>query len=128
MQKKQGVISVKLIILGILIPLVGLGISIVIKKLFSNWKQYRVVDGLPPFLIAGIQLISLGKSGLSIIEVVILGILILALGLSGFLALRNHELLLPNFFKILWRLIFILSFGWYILLFVITGVTLLLNL
>ncbi|MFD1671130.1 DUF3397 domain-containing protein [Agrilactobacillus yilanensis] len=104
----------KLISLGILIPMIGLIISMGLKKIFKNLTHVKTVDFLPPFLIAGVQLISLGHGQLSMIEVMILVILLMAIGLAIFSAIRDHELLLPRFFKTLWRLIFILSLCWYV--------------
>lgn len=104
----------KLMIIGILLPIIGLVIGFSVRRLFKKARQLRLIDYLPPFFVTGIQLISLGHGQLSIIEILFLIVLIIAILLALYLAIQKHELLLPKFFKILWRLIFILSFCWYI--------------
>lgn len=108
----------KLVTIGVILPIVGLILGRFGRFVFSktHYKHVRTVDFLPPFLIAGCQCLRLGVHEGSVLELVIFTMVLMAVFLALFMALHNHELLLPRFLRIWWRLTFILSLVWFLLI------------
>ncbi|MCD2255319.1 DUF3397 family protein [Agrilactobacillus fermenti] len=106
----------KLTLWGILLPFIGIFIGFISKQVihFKRLRQLKLIDYLPPFFLIGSQLISEGQQQLSILEFIVLALLVLAVSLALFLAIRDRELILPRYFRIFWRLTFLISIIWYL--------------
>lgn len=107
-----------ILILWYIFPVIVFFASDYIVNLFKLKQRFNIKtpDITVPFLIVGMHEISKSFSTFSILPYFLLTILLLGIGVVVFQAYRYREIMYGRFFKMFWRLTFLLSILVYFIL------------
>ena len=100
-----------ILILWYIFPVIVFFASDYIVNLFKLKQRFniKIPDITVPFLIVGMHEISKSFSTFSILPYFLLTILLLGIGVVVFQAYRYREIMYGRFFKMFWRMTFLLS-------------------
>lgn len=87
-------------------------------KLFALDRRFKIKapDLSVPFLWGGIHALSTNMSDVSILPFFIITVLLLGICIAVFQAYYYEEILYPRYFKMTWRLVFLLTAALYFLM------------
>lgn len=110
------------ILLWYIFPLIVFLASDYIVTTFKLKQRFnlRTPDITVPFLIVGMHEISKSISTFSILPYFLLTILLLGISVVAFQAYRYREIMYGRFFKMFWRLTFLLSVLMYLILILVS--------
>jgi len=111
-----------ILILWYIFPVIVFFASDYIVNLFKLKQRFNIKtpDITVPFLIVGMHEISKSFSTFSILPYFLLTILLLGIGVVVFQAYRYREIMYGRFFKMFWRMTFLLSILMYFLLIIVS--------
>ncbi|MFC4771101.1 DUF3397 domain-containing protein [Enterococcus hermanniensis] len=111
-----------ILILWYFFPIIVFLASDYIVNLFKLKQRFNIKtpDITVPFLIVGMHEISKSFSTFSILPYFLLTILLLGIGVVVFQAYRYREIMYGRFFKMFWRMTFLLSILMYFLLIIVS--------
>lgn len=88
-----------------------------VNRHFRNQQiNIKLADLIVPYLMMGIQILSIQTFGKSIFSYFLIFILSLGMGIAILIAYKKGEIIYSQFFKTYWRFVFIFSFFTYYLL------------